>query len=247
MKNILIIVCTIFLFTSCEKANDAATPSNSNSTGKGGSLARFTIVGNYLYAVDDFSLNVYDIQDPATTKIVNTVQLRFGVETIYPYKDKLFIGSRDGMYIYSIAAPASPSLLGEARHTRSCDPVVANDSIAFVSLMGNQRCGPAEDGIYTYDIKNVLAPQQIHLNKIPTPNGIGLQDSILYVCQKANGMSIYNVKNPAVPVFRKKIVGKTFEDVICYDNILVCYVSTGLALYDVSIPSAPVELSLVNN
>jgi hypothetical protein len=248
MKNILVIICTAFIFTSCEKASDGTGTANAGtSVGKGGSLARFTIVGDYLYAVDNITLNVYDIHDPATTKIVNSVVLRFGVETIYPYKDKLFIGSRDGMYIYSIATPSSPSLLGEARHTRSCDPVVANDSVAFVSLMGNPRCGPAEDGIYTYNIKNVLTPVQIHLNQIPTPNGIGLQDSILYVCQKTNGMSIYNVNDPAAPVLRNKVTGKTFEDVICYDNILICYISTGLALYDVSVPSSPVELSLVNN
>ncbi|MCP9749624.1 LVIVD repeat-containing protein [Ferruginibacter sp. HRS2-29] len=247
MKYILLIVCAALFFTSCEKAGDAAATGNSNTAGKGGSLARFTIVGDYLYAVDNVMLHVYDIHDPATTSIVNSVPLGFGVETIYPYKDKLFIGSRDGMYIYSITTPSSPVLLGEAKHTRSCDPVVANDSVAFVSLMGNQPCGPAEDGIYTYNIKNILTPVQIHLNKIPTPNGIGLQDSILYVCQKTNGMSIYNVKNPAAPVLRNKITGKTFEDVICYDNILVCYISTGLALYDVSVPSAPVELSLVNN
>lgn len=244
---LIIFFFALILFVSCEK--DGATADNNSvaQIGKGGSLARFTIVGEHLYIVDAATLKVFNITNAANPNLVNTENLRFGVETIYAYKDKLFIGSTDGMYIYSIATPASPVLLGEARHTRSCDPVVANDSIAFVSLRGNQPCGPAQDGLYIYDIKNLVSPVLLKMQAVVSPHGLGLQDSILYVCQKTYGMSIYNVSNPSTPILRKTIVGKTFEDVICYDNILVCQVSTGLALYDISTPANPIELSMVNN
>jgi hypothetical protein len=82
---------------------------------------------------------------------------------------------------------------------------------------------------------------------MPTPHGLGLQDSILYVCQKNNGLSIFNVSNASNPVLRKKITNKVFEDVICYDNILISYVSNGLALYDISIPANPVEITTIVN
>lgn len=245
MKYIVPVIFSVFLF-SCNKDSDTNSAAAASS-GKGGSLARFAIAGNYLYLADDISLKTFNIADPQNTVIVNTTPLRFGVETIYPYKDKLFIGSTDGMYIYSIANPVSPELLSEALHQRSCDPVVANDSVSFVTLRGTTRCGLATDGLYIYNIKNILAPVQINLTEIPTPNGLGLQDSILYVCQKDNGLSVFNVNNPSAPVLRKKITGRIFEDVICYNNLLVCYLSTGLALYDISSPSNPVEISLVNN
>jgi len=235
---------------SCSKdAGTSADVSNAagNTIGKGGSLARFTIVANYLYLVDDYTLRVFNITDPQNTVLRNSVRLRFGVETIFPYKNNLFIGSRDGMYIYSISNPETPVLLSESFHTRSCDPVVANDTIAFVTLRGDQPCGPAEDGLYIYNIKNLLSPYIINKQLIPTPHGIGLQDSVLYVCQKNNGLGIYNVSNPAAPVLRKKITDKVFEDVICYGNLLICYVSNGLALYDISTPANPVLLSVLNN
>jgi hypothetical protein len=246
MKFLLITAMAALLF-SCTKDSDGTLNASANGSGKGGSLARFTIVDNNLYLVDDASLKIFNITDPANAVIRNTIYLRFGVETIFPYKDKLFIGSRDGMYIYSIANPDVPVLLGEARHGRSCDPVVANDSTAFVTLRGGQPCGPVEDGLYIYTITNILTPTLINKQLIPTPNGLGLQDSILYVCQKNNGMSIYNVTNPSSPVLRKKMINKVFEDVICYGDILICYVSTGLALYDIREAANPVLISEVNN
>jgi hypothetical protein len=243
------IVPLIFMLTffSCSKDGESTNNAAASTTGKGGSLARFTITGNYLYLVDDMTLKTFKITDPQNTSLVNTTQLRFGVETIYSYKDKLFIGSTDGMYIYSITNPENPTQLSEARHVRSCDPVVANDSVSFITLRGNTRCGPATDGLYVYDIRNILAPVQINLTEMPTPNGLGLQDSILYVCQKSNGLSVYNVSKPATPLLRKTVTGRTFEDVITYGDLLICYVSTGLALYDISAPSNPVEITLVSN
>ena len=246
MKSFLFIMALVLFFSCTKESGNSADAANSGS-GTGGSLAKFTIAGNSLYLVDDISLKVFNISNPANAVLRNTVSLRFGVETIYSYKDKLFIGSRDGMYIYSVADPDVPVLLGEARHTRSCDPVVANDSFAFVTLRGNQPCGPAEDGLYIYNIKNLLVPSLVNKHLMPTPHGLGIRDSILYVCQKDNGMSIFNISNPASPVLRRKIADKVFEDVICYGDLLICYVSTGLALYDISNATDPVSISVVNN
>ncbi len=245
MRLFVILFCLAFLI-SCSK-DGTNNQENFSSAGKGGSLARFTIVDNYLYLVDDVTLKVFDISDPQNTVLVNTIHLRFGIETIFPYKNRLFIGSSDGMYIYSISDPVTPVLLGEALHTRSCDPVVANDSVSFVTLRGNQPCGPAEDGLYSYNIRNLMNPVLISTQHIPTPHGLGLQDSILYVCQKTNGMSIYNINNPAAPRLRGNINDRVFEDVICYGDLLICYVSTGIAIYDINSPANPVFLSEVAN
>jgi hypothetical protein len=241
------IVLLTAILCSCSKSSNESGNNLAATTGKGGSLARFTIVGNFLYLVDDLSLDVIDVSNPSAPVQHNSVALRWGVETIFPYKNNLFIGSTDGMYIFSLTDPTAPVLLGEARHTRSCDPVVANDSVAFVTLRGDQPCGPAEDGLYIYDIKNLFSPTLINTKLISTPHGLGLQDSILYVCRKNNGMNIYNVSNPSAPVLRNQISNYNFEDVICYNNLLICYVSDGLVLYNIDTPSQPVFLSVVQN
>jgi hypothetical protein len=239
----------IVLSFSCTKEAATSTPSGlaSNDVGKGGSLAKFTIVGSYLYAVDNHYLYTYNITDPKKPVKTNTSALNFDMETIYPFKDKLFIGSRTGLYIYSIDSPAVPSKIGEAKHGRSCDPVVANDSIAYVTLKGNAMCGPAEDGLYVYDIKSIFQPILKTTLKIKSPDGLGLQDSILYVCCNADGLRIYNVIDPSKPIEKKVLRDAYYKDVITYGNLLICYVTTGILLYDISNPINPVSLKLIAN
>ncbi|MFC0776282.1 LVIVD repeat-containing protein [Terrimonas alba] len=218
---------------SCTK--DGSKSADAPGTGTGGSLARFTIAANHLYLADYNSIEVYDLADAANPVKKTSVNVGgWGIETIYPYMDKLFIGSRDGMFIYSIADPSHPVKLGEARHVRSCDPVVANDSIAYVTLQGGSPCGPAQDGLYIYDIKNVTAPVQKSLFPISTPFGLGLKDSVVFVCRGGSGLSLVNVEKPSSPELMYTVADGNFKDVIPYDNLLICYVSTGLLIYDIS-------------
>jgi hypothetical protein len=244
----LIVVCLLLLIANlaCEKQASAPEGASSGS-GTSGSLARFAIVNNTLYMVDYMSLKVYNITDPATTTHVTTKHIGQNIETIFSYKNTLFIGSSEGVYTYSLLDPLNPQQLGRATHARSCDPVVANDSIAYVTLRGGSACGPVQEGLYIHSVKN---PDNIHLIKtypMPTPKGLGLKDSFLYVCQLQQGMSVLDVTNPLNPQLIKKITGSEFHDVIPYGNLLICYVTGGLALYDISQPANPVFVrSIVN-
>lgn len=115
----LLLTLVVLLFAACEKngsADAAAAIADASSTGVGGSLAKFTIVGNYVYAVSSHYLYTVDISDPAAPKRVSQSPLNFDMETIYPYKNRLFIGSRTGLYIYSIDTGSVPRLIGEAKH-----------------------------------------------------------------------------------------------------------------------------------
>lgn len=245
MQKILLILLLSACIISCSK--DSGTSNNaSSSSGTGGSLARFTIVGDYLYLAGFSNISVFDISNGAKPELKNIVSVQGNVETIFPYEDNLFLGSTNGMFIYSLSDPKNPKLLGTASHVRSCDPVVANDSIAFVTLRGGSFCGPATDGLYIHDIKDILKPELLKLVELPTPSGLGLNDSILYVCQLSNGMSVMNVKKPSEPVLIKKIDDAYFNDVIVYNDLLICYVNTGIRLYDITDAENPVYINLVS-
>jgi hypothetical protein len=239
----IVLVC-LFLF-SCSKESSVGPGSSSNGTG--GSLARFTIAGNYLYIVDNNKLNTYDITRPDTPVFSNTVTIGNGIETIFPYGNHLYIGSQTGMFIYSLANPAVPAYTGEAQHLRSCDPVVANDSAAFVTLRSGSACGPAIEGLYIYDTRNLMSPQLITTINLATPWGLGLKDSILYVCGGTNGMSVVNVADLQHPVMLQTIRGHDFRDVIADRNLLVGYVADGIALYDIGNPAAPAFIKKIGN
>jgi hypothetical protein len=220
------------VLTNCAK--DGSADAAASATGKGGSLARFTVVNNHLYLADRSSIEVYDISNPGNPVFKSSINVTWNVETIFPFKNQLFIGSTDGMFIYSLANPDAPVKLGEARHLRSCDPVVANDTMAYVTLRGSGACGPAVSGLYTYDIRNPSTPIQKSLKELSNPYGLGLKDSVVFVCRGHEGLTAINVKDPVRPRDMYTITNGNYMDVIPYDDVLICYLTTGLVLYDMS-------------
>ena len=56
--------------------------------------------------------------------------------------NRLFIGSQTGMFIYNLSNPDNPVQDGQFNHVRSCDPVIADEKYAYVTLRSGscQRC-----------------------------------------------------------------------------------------------------------
>ena len=246
-RKILLFACLLLLFTASCTKEGASSADASSGAGKGGSLARFTITGNYLYLADWFSLRIFDITNPLSPIEKPQVPVGFGIETIFPYKDKLFIGASTGMFVYSIADPATPVKLGSIQHLRSCDPVVSNDTISYVTLQGSNPCGPAQSGLYIYDIRNISTPTLLKLLPLSSPFGLGLVDSVVFICRGNNGLSAVNVKNPSDPKIMYTKNDGHFIDVIPYDNMLICYVTTGVLIYDISNLQNISKIGEINN
>lgn len=84
-KKIISLLWVVIVFAiSCTK-DDAARQSDTPDTGKGGSLARFTITANRLYIAEYNAINVYDLTDPSSPVFRKSVQIGWGIETIFPY------------------------------------------------------------------------------------------------------------------------------------------------------------------
>jgi hypothetical protein len=255
MKNILMILSVFvssFIFISFDKntADSAAAP---GANGAGGSTAKFTIAGNYLYVVDHESLKLFDISNPSGPVYKDKTTIGLNIETIFPYGDKLFIGSSSSMYIYSLNNPAKPERLSKADYSirMACDPVVAKDSTAYATLRSQNTgpCGGAGiSALLVYNIKNPNLPVEVKRVFLNSPQGLGIKDSALYVCEREGGLKIFNVKSAYNPVYVSEKNGETFYDVIPYNTILICQVQGGLALYDIGAnPLQPVFLSKISN
>ncbi len=234
MKKTLLFIVLVFIIgmIACEKTGESSAAGN--SVGIGGSLARFTIVNNFLYIADDRKLNIYNITNASSPQLIGFVYVDELIETIYPYGNNLFLGGQQGMYIYSLANPERPVKLSQAVHVRACDPVVAKDTFAFVTLRSGTRCGTATNALYTYGIGTITAPKLLNTLELPTPKGLGYKDSTLFVCCEDSGLAVINIKNANTPIVKKYIKGNSFSDVICLGNTLVCLVKTGINLYDIT-------------
>jgi hypothetical protein len=237
----------VLVFISCEKTADSTSAAAAAGTGVGGSLAKFTIIGNYIYAVSSHYLYTIDISNPASPVRTAQSALSFDMETIYPYKNRLFIGSKTGLYIYSIDTASEPRLIGQAKHGRSCDPVVANDTVSYSTLKGNTYCGPATSGLYVYNIKKLDQPELKKIIQINDPIGLGMTDFALYVCCQNEGLKVFSIKNAYNPVEIQTISNSDFIDVIPYHDVLICWVRKGISLYDISNTLKPIFIKTIEN
>ncbi len=226
-KNILTLVCIGIIALGCKESSDISSP-GSSSTGKGGSMARFTIVADKLYAVDNRSINVFDISNAKTLDSINKQDIGFNIETIFANGKYLYLGSQDGMYIFDLTDPSYPNQLSKYQHIRSCDPVVANDTVAYVTLHAESFCGRSTNELQVVNIKNKQQPKFESSLPMTKPLGLGIDGKTLFVCD--NGLKIYTLTDPYHPTF-KKYFNIPAYDVIPDDNLLLVLANDGLHQY----------------
>ena len=204
-------ILLLLIVVSCSSDGD------SSKDGTGGSLAVFVLKGNYLYTVDNYKLNVFSLSDIGHPALVNQVSISWNIETLFSYGDYLFIGSRNGMFIYSLADPENPVQMSEAQHFTSCDPVVANATHSFVTLHSGTTCGNDLNQLLIYNTTNPQAPELIHQKDLVHPMGLGLYGHYLIVCD--DKIKIFDIINPAEPVIVKTIDNSCFDVIIKGDDL----------------------------
>jgi hypothetical protein len=248
MKKILPLFISLFLLLGCDKMSMSEAATYGPTNGQGGSMARFTIAGNYLYTVDKTDLKVFDIANPAEPVFKQTVPVGFEIETIFPFGDKLFIGSTSVVHIFSIADPARPQKLSEAISPtvlRRCDPVVAKDKVAYATLRVNGPCGGTGSILAVYDITNITAPVQRHSVPVTEPYGLGYANNTLFVCDKVQGLLVFDITKPYEPRLLKSLKDGDYIDVIPFGNLLVCWISNGMLIYDITDNNNPQLLTRI--
>lgn len=192
MKATIYLILLMILVQACSMSKDEET---TTTTGEGGSLARFTIVNDHLYIVGESTLSTYALSgNNLAPELVNQAQLGFGAETIFPYGNSLLLGTQDGMYIYDITTPSTPVQVKLFQHIRSCDPVVAENGYAYITLnASNQRCWRGLNEMQIVDIHNLNDPFLKQTYTMGSPKGLDIHNDTLFVCD--NGLKILDVSD----------------------------------------------------
>lgn len=189
---LLLIHSIVLLAIACDTSFTDSGVTKDSSAGKGGSTARFAIAQNNLYAVTRENLKLFDLSNPSQPDYTDSIYLGIGIETIFPYGDNLFIGTQNGMQIYDIGIPSSPYKLCTYQHIYSCDPVVAQDNYAYVTLnTNNDWCGRTVNRLDIIDISDLTNPFRVASYTMQGPEGLGIQGNLLFVCD--NGLKVYDV------------------------------------------------------
>lgn len=227
--------------------SDTSTGGQSPLTGEGGSLARFKVVDDYLYALNNKAIKLFRFKEDGTLQNWSTVDVRWGIETVYRLEDYLFIGSTTGMFIYDITDPGNPSFISNYNHFRACDPVVAAGNYAYVTLRStNNWCTGSINQLQIIDISEIFEPEPVSVYNLNAPYGLAYREDRVLVCDGGSGLKIIDVTDKKAP----KVVG-FIDDIDPRDIILIkdlAYVVTkeGMVIYSISDLENPQRLSIQN-
>lgn len=239
------------VFNQCNNCGFALSSDMANKSfalgnpGIGGSMARFAIVNDYLYAVNLYSLGVLDIKQPALPVKLSTTNIGSNIETIYPFKDKLFIGSSAGMFIYDISNATVPVRKSQFTHARACDPVVADDNYAYVTLRTGSFCTGTNNQLDVINVQNILAPSLVKTYPMTNPHGLSKDGNVLFLCDGKDGLKVYDASNPGDLKLLQHLKGLETYDAIAWNKKLIVVATGGLYQYDYSNPSSLQLLSKI--
>lgn len=219
-------------------------------SGVGGSFARFSVIEDRLYVINNFELVSYDITMPSKPEQTSRTYVNWNIETIIPYKNYLFIGGNAGMYIFDRTNKDEPVEISRFEHANACDPVFVKDDVAYVTLRSGNLCQGFTDQLEVIDVSDIEAPRLIKSYEMDNPHGLSLRDDNLYLCEGSHGLKVFKTGD------LEQISDNRIEHVTgvhAYDAIslkadhLLVIGEGGLFQYDSSDPSDLKQMSFVSS
>jgi hypothetical protein len=217
-------------------ASGASSGISGSGVGVGGSMARFGIKGNVLYVIDKNTLKVFDITNKTEPVSASDVYPGWNIETMFLTEKTMFLGTTTGMVIFDLSVPLSPQYVTFFNHARSCDPVIVDDTLAYITLRTGTICGGNQSILNVVNVKNIKSPSIVASYWMKNPYGLGKDGDLLFICDGDAGLKVYDASDP-------KTIGThliyTYANINAYDvipvgNVLVLIGDNGLYQYDYS-------------
>ena len=227
-------------------APNTTTIAGNNSTGINGSMSRFTIYNDHLYSVINNYMNIFDLSTAKPTKAAGDMYMGWNIETIFSYKDNMFMGTPTGMLIYSVKDPLKPVYASSVQHVFGCDPVVVDNDLAYVTVHSEaNRCGQIANELMIVDVSDVYKPKPLATYTMTSPKGLGIDAGKLFVCD--DGLKIYNIGDPQTIMANNIAHFKDMNgfDVIAHNNTVMMIAADGIYQYDYSNASSIKYLSRI--
>jgi hypothetical protein len=218
---------------------------SSQANGANGSMSRFSLYKDYLYAVINYQMSIIDLSGPEPVKAVESIYIG-DVETIFSYGDNLFLGTPTGMSIYSVANPVAPVRMSTVWHVYGCDPVVVDNDLAYVTIHSGNTCGQNNNELLIIDVSDVENPKLLVSYAMTRPKGLGIDRGTLFLCDE--GLKVYKIGNPQELMTNRLAHFANIEgyDVIPYNDVLMMIADDGLYQYDYSDPEKVSLLSKIS-
>lgn len=210
--------------------------SSSASFGKSGSMARFGLYDQYLYAVDNYMLHIFDVKNAGTPVKIGSQSAGGNIETLFVYDGHLFFGTSTGMLVYNLKIPNYPVFVQSFWHVTSCDPVVVQNGYAYITLRSGTEC--RNTSVNRLDIIKCSGDYKqfdlVNSYTMTQPFGLGIDNNLLFVCDGSAGLKIYDVTFKDQIRLLTSFSNIQTYDVVPADDYLFMIGDDGFYLYDYS-------------
>ena len=224
-----------------------ALAAGATTNGTGGSMARFGLREDRLYTVDNTDLKVFDVSIPERPLYVRNVATgNWGIETIFPFGNHLFIGSMTGMFIYDVTSKDLPKQIGTFTHARVCDPVISDGKHAFVTLRNGTQCQGFINQLDVVDISDFTKPTLLKSYPLTNPHGLSKVGDVLLICDGADGLKLFNAADVKNIKQMAQVKGMNAYDVIAIGTVAMVSATDALYLIDFSDPARPTVKSSIS-
>ena len=170
-----------------------------NEVSTAGSMTRFLPIDRYLYTINFNELVLFSIGDNYQPSRFARLDTGTQAETLFQLNNLLFVGSTTGMLMYDVTSPSNPNYLNSIEHFRSCDPVVADENYAYVTLRGGTNCFTETNELQIIDIRTPEELSVVARQVMFNPHGLAIHEDYLLVCDGTAGLKVVDVSNREQP------------------------------------------------
>lgn len=233
------VILTVDQFDGASSNGGANVPA-----GIAGSYSRFGLADQYLYTVDNSTLKSWSLAQPDCPAATDSVVVGWNIETLFPWKDRLFVGSQQGVFIFNNSNPKHPVLESTFWHATGCDPVVCDENYAYVTLHDGTTCNGTLNQLEVINIGSLPAATLEATYSMKRPFGLSVSDQYLYLCD--DGLKIYDKSQATNLQQLAHLKELNATDVISLDNDhLLLIGEDGFFQIDVSNPASPKLISQI--
>ena len=217
---------------------ESAVPASfaGNSSNGNGSVNRVAFHNDHVYVISRANLTIFE--DNGNLTKVYSQFMGSNMETVFPDKDRLFIGTQNAMMLLDISTPQQPNYVSNFWHATACDPVYPEGNVAYVTLRtGDQNnCPGDENALIVLDITDPYIPIEQAEFVMDSPYGMTMIGHLLYVGEGDNGLRIFDATDRLNIKQIKHDKNVTAYDVIAHptkSNILLISGPEGIGQYEV--------------
>ena len=104
-------------------------------------------------------------------------------------------------------------------------------NLAYVTLRSGTGCRNGLNLLDIIDVSNLSAPRVLKSIPMINPHGLGVDGTMLFICEGDSGLKMFDLSNPTDPKLLQHITNVRSYDVIPSRNVLIVTGKDGIYQY----------------